>query len=323
MIKQGVSFYSYQNAYRAGQLDLEGCVREVARLGCDGVELVPIMTPPCSYPVATEAEIAAWRELMQKYGTRPTCLDSIIAVGADAKIPFAHPGADYDEQVQLMQDELTLCHQLGFYLMRIPVGYGVRMDVIEHVLPMAEELGITLGLEIHVPMTITGEKVQSYLEFIARTGTKFACLIPDMAIFATALPTRLVDKTLRAGADAAATERICAHYAAGESLDGLDAPGCEELLAFARRNVPSRVEELPDILPYVGHFHAKFYDVDETLTEHGIRFDRVVPLLQKAGWDGYLNSEFEGQRMYPQGETCDEIEQVRRQHAMVQKLLES
>lgn len=71
MIQQGVSFYSYQNAYRAGRLDMEGMVAEVASLGCDGVELVPIMTPPTSYPRATEAELDAWHALMEKYHTRP------------------------------------------------------------------------------------------------------------------------------------------------------------------------------------------------------------------------------------------------------------
>ena len=330
MIRQGVSFYSYQNAYREGRLDMEGMVAEVQKLGCDGVELVPIMTPPCSYPLATDREIEAWQALMEKYGTKPVCLDSIISVApaSGMQIPYAHPGAGFDEQVQLMRDELTLCNRLGFPIMRIPVGYGVRMDVIEHVLPTAEALGVNLGLEIHVPMTIRGEKVQNYLEFIARTGTKFASLIPDMAIFATALPTRLVRKTLREGGDPETVAAICAAYEAGtdmaaygEELRAAGLRGTEQLLAFAERNVPSRVEELPEILPYISHFHAKFYDVDEAFTEHGIRFDRVVPLLQQAGWDGYLNSEFEGQRLYCEDETCDEIEQVRRQHEMVSRLL--
>ena len=62
MIGQGVSFYSYQVAYREGRLDMEGMVAEVKKLGCDGIELVPVMTPPTSYPKATEAEIAAWHE---------------------------------------------------------------------------------------------------------------------------------------------------------------------------------------------------------------------------------------------------------------------
>lgn len=329
MIHQGVSFYSYQNAYRAGLLDMEGMVRAVRDLGCDGVELVPIMTPPTSYPKATEAEIAAWHELMAKYGTVPTCLDSIIAVRPGmSKLPFAHPGASLEEQAQLMRDELTLCHQLGFYLMRIPVGYGVQMSVIEQMLPMAEELGITLGLEIHVPMTITGEQVQNYIEFIDRKKTNNACLIPDMAIFATSLPRCLQRKALAAGADPETVRTIVQAYEARQDMaavaEELRAKGvgeAEELLAFAVRNVPSRVEELPGILPYIGHFHGKFYDMDEACCEHGIRFDEVVPILKQAGWEGYINSEYEGQRFHAPDDPVDEVEQVRRQHALVNRLL--
>jgi len=331
MMKQGVSFYSYQNAYRTGKLDMEGMVAEVAKLGCDGVELVPIMTPPTSYPKATDAEIAAWHELMAKYGTRPTCFDSIIVVSpewAARSTGPTHIGAGYEEQVQLMRDELTLCHQLGFPILRIPQLYGVQMGVFEELLPMAEDLGIQLGLEIHVPMTIRGPKVQNYMEFIDRKNTKFAGLIPDMAIFASTLPVRLVNKVLAQGADEGQVRSIVKAYEVREDMarfgtalreEGLK--GTEELLSFAERFVPSEVEEQPAIIPYIIHFHGKFYDVDETIQEHGIRFDRVVPMLKDAGWEGYINSEYEGQRMYLPGEEADEIEQVRRQHLLVDKRL--
>lgn len=334
MIKQGVSFYSYQVAYRENRLDMEGMVKEVADLGCDGIELVPIMTPPTSYPVAKEEEIDAWHALMDKYHVRPVCLDSIIMVkempNRPARpMPYAHPGAGFEEQLQLMTDELKLCHQLGFYIMRIPTGYGVGMDVIEKVLPYAEELGITLGLEIHVPMTIKGPEVQNYIEFIERTGTKNACLIPDMAIFATSLPANLVRKTIKGGADPDEVKAVVKAYEDGkdmhaveEDLKARNISGIDELVAFAIRNVPSGVDDLKGVIKYIKHFHAKFYEVDENLVEHGIRFDKVVPLLKELGYDGYLNSEYEGQRMYSEDEKLDEVEQVRRQHRMIDSLLQ-
>ena len=205
MIRQGVSFYSYQNAYRSGRMTMEDMVAEVAALGCDGVELVPIMTPPCSYPKAKPEEIDAWHQLMAKYSTKPVCLDTIIVTDPNwlrgPAGPNVHLNASFDEQVQLMKDELLMCSQLGFPIMRVPILYGIGIEVIETVLPVAEEYGIKLGMEVHVPMTIKGEKVQRYLEMIDRTGTEFAGLIPDMAIFATTLPVRLVNKVLGEGAD--------------------------------------------------------------------------------------------------------------------------
>lgn len=195
-------------------------------------------------------------------------------------------------------------------------------------MPMAEELGIIMCLEIHVPMTIKGEAVQNYIEYIARTGTKFAGLIPDMAIFASKLPERLVNKTLKEGGNYNIVREITQAYEAGENMAVLaaklrkgDTSKEEELLQFAVRNVPSKVEEIRGIFPYIKHFHAKFYDVDENYIEHGIRFDKVVPELIRLGYDGYLNSEYEGQRMYTEDEQVDEVEQVRRQHQMINQLI--
>ena len=39
-IKRSVSLYSYQDEYYDGKLDLEGCLRETAKTGATGVELL-------------------------------------------------------------------------------------------------------------------------------------------------------------------------------------------------------------------------------------------------------------------------------------------
>ncbi len=52
-IKRSVSLYSYQEAFFTGKLDLEGCIRESAKAGATGIELLaeqmveefPVITP--------------------------------------------------------------------------------------------------------------------------------------------------------------------------------------------------------------------------------------------------------------------------------------
>lgn len=39
-IKRSISLYSYQDEYYDGKLDLEGCLRETAKTGATGVELL-------------------------------------------------------------------------------------------------------------------------------------------------------------------------------------------------------------------------------------------------------------------------------------------
>lgn len=324
MIRQGVSFYSYQTLYRAGQITLEQMVAEVKALGCDGIELLPTQTKICSYPIATGAEMDAWHELMAKYETRPTCFDTVL---------FPVSG-EYDDQMEQMKQELRLCHQLGFTIMRIPIGpfgRGLRQDVVEDCLGMAEDLNINLGQEIHAPFTISGQRVQSHLDFIARKNTKFASLIPDMAIFATVLPARLSRKTLALGGEPTLVQAIEDAFAQRVDMDAFAARlraehpnmsrAADDMLTHAVNNTPSTVAELRDILPHVSHFHGKFYEISETLTDETIRWDEVIPLLSQSGWDGYINSEYEGQRMYLPDEPSDELEQVRRQHRMVSHLI--
>ena len=52
-IGRSVSLYSYQQEYYEGKLDLEGCIRETAKTGATGIELLaeqmidsfPVITP--------------------------------------------------------------------------------------------------------------------------------------------------------------------------------------------------------------------------------------------------------------------------------------
>ena len=51
MMKTSVSLYSYQLSYYIGKLDLEGCIREAAKAGSQGIELIAEQMPVGgSYP---------------------------------------------------------------------------------------------------------------------------------------------------------------------------------------------------------------------------------------------------------------------------------
>ncbi len=324
--KRGVSFYSYQVAFRTGRMNLEDCVRAVAEMGADGIELLAMQTPPATYPEAKPEEVAAWQELMEKYHTKPVCFDSVLIVKPlkqgmpTPSGPQVHMGASLAEQISLMRTEIDFCSALGFPIMRIPVIYGIQMEAIEAVLPYAEEKNVNLGQEIHVPFQIHGEYVDTMMNLIERTGTKYASLIPDAAIFAHTLPKPLVRKALSDGAAPVFVQEIVAAFESHTEIGAFCASNDaeRELLAFAERNVTSRVEELKDIAPYISHVHAKFYEMKNGI-ETGIDYEKLIAVLRKIGYNGYLCSEFEGQRMFGE-ETVDEVEQVRQQHEMLARL---
>ena len=82
-----------------------------------------------------------------------------------------------------------------------------------------------------------------------------------------------------------------------------------------RHNNPGR------LIPRIFHIHAKFYEMLDDGTEYSIPYEEVVPYLIEGGFDGYLSSEYEGNRHIQDVYEVDSFEQVRRQQAMFKRLL--
>jgi len=56
------------------------------------------------------------------------------------------------------------------------------------------------------------------------------------------------------------------------------------------------VQKLKPLVPYSHHIHAKFYEMTEDYEEYSVPYDQIVKVLIEGGYDGYLASEWEGQR---------------------------
>ncbi|MFB4273594.1 hypothetical protein [Nonomuraea sp. GTA35] len=75
------------------------------------------------------------------------------------------------------------------------------------------------------------------------------------------------------------------------------------------------MEDLVAVLPYVAFVQARFFDIDDDLNDRQIPWREIVQTLVEHGYDGYLSSEYEGDRA-----PCRPIEQVRRQHTLLRRL---
>jgi len=80
-------------------------------------------------------------------------------------------------------------------------------------------------------------------------------------------------------------------------------------------------KDLLPIMPSIYNIHGKFYEMTEDLVEYSIPYDEVIPVLIEGGYDGYFDSEYEGQRQIQDITEVDSCEQVRRQHVMLRRLL--
>jgi hypothetical protein len=86
------------------------------------------------------------------------------------------------------------------------------------------------------------------------------------------------------------------------------------------RNNP---QDLKPLIPYIFNCHGKFYQMSEDLEETQIEYPETVKVLMENDWEGFIDSEYEGQQhLHNQWcEPINEAEQVRRHHVMLRKLL--
>ena len=81
-------------------------------------------------------------------------------------------------------------------------------------------------------------------------------------------------------------------------------------------------QDIIDNIDYIYHTHAKFYNVHEDYVETAVAIPEVVAAFKKAGYDGFLSSEYEGgEHLRPFG-PVDSVEQVRRHQEALRRAIE-
>lgn len=89
-------------------------------------------------------------------------------------------------------------------------------------------------------------------------------------------------------------------------------------------------EDIIDTIPYIISIHGKFYKITEIPGKPGCYedlasdYETPIKYLKENGFDGYINSEYKGQRdQQDRGIEflADEVEQVRRHHEMLSRLI--
>ena len=346
-IKRSVSLYSYQDEYYDGKLDLEGCLRETAKTGATGVELLAEqMIRRFPLPIETQEFRDQWFEWLKKYGLEPSCYDAFL----ENKI-YDNRTLSLGEQVNMMCRDIRLASLLGFKNLRTLVS--TPMDVIEGSLEYAEKMDVKIGLEVHAPFSLNSGWADGYMEMINRTGTKYFGFIPDMGIFCKNIPDVVRDKARRMGAkeecikivDDAYAQRLAKGFTkikydlnlGKANMEYSMANGMGEMMAALEKagagagdmwygNTSftyswSEPQDLIDNIDYIFHTHAKFYNVHEDYVETAVAIPEVVVAFKKAGYKGFLSSEYEGgEHLRDVG--VDSIEQVRRHQEAMRRAIE-
>lgn len=287
--KYGASVYSFVDDY-GSVMTLEDAFDHIADTGATGIEILGEGQVE-GYPNPSTQFLDRWFGLLDKHKLEPTNMCSWV----DMRITLNH-NLTVEEGAAELERDLRLAHQLGFKFLRPKFGvlsHDLIPDTnwqgyVERNLDPAHKLGIVMCPEIHAPTPIKHPVVDGYIEFIERTGTKNFGLMIDTGIF---------------------QDRPLVHWGQHQINDEM-----REHMAFLN-GIKVPPEHFLDIAQYVVFIQAKFHDIDEYLIDQNIPWEPVVAALKKAGYSGYLSSEYEGLRA-----PWRAIDQVRRQQVLLRKL---
>ena len=185
--------------------------------------------------------------------------------------------------------ESNVIQYRGFHILRTKLGVindelapvENWRDIIKSVLPEAEKYDVVMCPEIHLTTVLADKFVSDYVEFIEETGTKNFGLNIDLSVF----------------------------------QNRFDVPG---VVVFNPDCKHSQPEEIIPLLPYVKCIHAKFNKMDDSFNELTIPYKEVIRILKDQGWEGYLLSEYEGEKKDVPGYVSHEL---RKHHVMLKRML--
>ena len=309
-LKLGVTFHSFTHEFVAYVWSFEDLMVNAAQLG-GGVEIVgPVHHR--RFPEVPPEFVTSFRNSVERNGLTPTCYGSY----ADPFMLWDRNLSD-DELVDYTIPQIEGAAMLGFPVVRVQ---HFAAGIIERLLPLAERLGVTLGYELHAPLTLEAPRTVELVEQVRRLDSPHLGLIPDGSIFACAVPRSHTEAGLRAGLSEEVRDAVVELWSAGGTVEDAGtlvaaAGGSRQAQEWAHHVWGtlghSDPADLRDVLEHVIHVHAKFYSL-ENGDDPDIRYRELVGVLAAAGYGGWISSEYEGP-------SADSFRMVVGQQAMIRR----
>ena len=319
--KRGVSLYSYQEHFYTRTMTLEDCIAEASAIGAYGIEMLAEEMVP-DYPNPPNQWVDNWFKLMNKYRTVPDTYTQF------QNTYLRKDGAlSVDEGVRMLEMDFKLAKRLGFKHMRMLIG--TPLNVMEKSLPLAEKYDIWMGSEVHFPSSLDSVLTHKWIEIIDRTKGTHWGLNPDFGIFQNSPNQVQRERMIRDGMlqrpiatfiEQAWADHVPRDQASADIVKMGAKDGDKGYLDTVYSIRPDSLKLLAQLMPYIRHCHGKFWEMTEDYRERSIPYEQIIPAIIEAGFDGYIASEYEGQRYVQDLCDSDELEQVRRQHVMFSRL---
>ena len=250
-----------------------------------------------SFPAPQDAEVDALRDELAAKGGRV----SIVGASLD---DFTSPTGrrSLQERLDFLVPQLHAAQRVGASGVRLPIGQA-GTEMLTLLQPLLHELDLVLFEEIQGQQNPGNPAVAPALDAIAGLADDHVRVLVDISMLMPALPVSYLEELRRGGISADLLERL--------ENDWRDPATHDAVTALLRaRNVPPRIHtlfmnllirfgrsdatDLQGILPLVGAFHLKFWDLDDDGRRVSQPLRDLGSLLGRNGFTGTLTSEWGG-----------------------------
>lgn len=315
-IKTCVSLYSLQNEYMHKRMNLEDIFCFLHDNGVEGVEFLPDQMMHGA-PEPTEETLSEWDYLCEKYHVKPVIADVFLNTNM-----YENRTLTKKECINLLIKEIKLAHRLGMRMIRL-VSFTPSF-VLEPLIPYCEKYDVKMGLEIHAGLSFDKQKTKEFIAEMKRLNSPYIGLVIDTGIFCKREP-RVMENYCRAiGTGEEPIQVVQSLYERGgdgRSVYGPDGKFIPELQAVLRsdadymyahfadgyENEPLSI--LDEYMPYIIHVHFKLFEMTES-GEYSIDYREILQYLHDHNYNGYVATEYEGNRWTLPGLLTTEKEQV-------------
>lgn len=317
-IKTCVSLYSLQNEYLNKRMSLRDIMNFVKENEVEGVEILPDQMLKGA-PDLSEETVKGWNDLITETGLKPVIADVFLNTNL-----YKNRTLTKRECVDLLIKEIKQADKLGIRLIRLVSM--VPYWVLEPLLPYCEKYDVTLALEIHAAMAFDIPETQAFIKEMKRLDTKYVGLVIDTGIFCKKFPRVVRNYETLMGTSKEVFDYIDTLFEKGTDL--------HRVLRENNFKYPKELEEaiqsehdrmfvplcdgyenysfdvLDEYMPYIKHFHFKLFEMTEEGSEYSMDYKGLLSYLHEHNYDGYVATEYEGNRFTLPGKPVVEKEQV-------------
>ena len=250
-----------------------------------------------SFPVSADPEVDALRRVLDEAG------GSVSIVGASLDDwTGARQRRSEEERLAFLLPQLRAARRVGASGVRLPIGQAGEA-LLRRLMPTLHELDLVLYEEIQGQQAPDSAPTAAAIDVIAGIDDPSVRLLVDLSMLMPVLPTTYLDELSQAGLprdllvrlvdewrDPATTGAVVGLLRSGGVPPAIHTLYMNLLVRFGR----STAADLRGILPLVGAFHLKFWDLDDADLRVSAPIRDLGALLAGSDFAGTLCSEWGG-----------------------------